>query len=89
VLAAIPALCAAYDAEVSEIGDIHETARGFFLCKVANGGVPATVAGGVHDGLRYFIIEFNGETYWLTEGGLRVPRLEDGELVLSEDPYQR
>ena len=72
---------------MTELDDIHETARGFFLCKVANGGVPATVAGGVHDGLKYFIIEVDGETYWLTEDGLRIPRWEDGELVLSEDPW--
>ena len=72
---------------MTDAEDIHETARGFFLCKVANGGVPATVAGGVHDGLRYFIIELDGETYWLTEDGLRIPHRGDGELVLSEDPW--
>ena len=86
MLAAIPALCAAYDAEVSEIGDIHETARGFFLCKIANGGVPEVVIGGVHDGLKYFVTEIDGKTYWLTEQGIRIPSWETGRLVLTDDP---
>jgi hypothetical protein len=52
------------------IGEIDDTARAYFLAKVANGKAPETAAGGQHDGLRYFPLELCGETYWLTEQGL-------------------
>ena len=51
-------------------GDIDETARAYFLMKVANGAVPSEIQGGDLDGLRYFPIELDGERYWLTERGL-------------------
>ena len=92
LLIVIPAMPRAYDVAVSEAEDIHRTARGFFLCKVANGGVPATVAGGVHDGLQYCTIEVDGEVCWLTEAGLRIPRWENGQRswltihTLARDP---
>ena len=78
----------AYDGGMADTGDIHATARGFFLCKLANGGIPETVVGGEHDGMTYFVTMIDGKTYWLTEKGLRVPSWENGQLSLSNDVYR-
>lgn len=73
--------------DVSDFDDIHETARGFFLCKLANGAVPETVVGGEHDGMKHFVTEIDGKTYWLTERGLRIPSWRGDRLLLGDDPF--
>ena len=55
---------------MDNISEIDDTARAYFLAKVANGKAPETAAGGQHDGLRHFPLELCAETYWLTERGL-------------------
>ena len=63
---------------VDDIGDIDETARAFFVAKIANGRVAQAVVGGEHDGLLYFPTEIDGVTYWLTEYGLMPPLADPG-----------
>ncbi len=59
---------------MESLGDIDETARSLFLVKVVNGAVPETVEGGPLDGLRYFVVEFDGRQCWLTDEGLFPPQ---------------
>lgn len=51
-------------------GDIHQTARDWFLAKVVNGEVPLTCGSGSLDGLHYYRIDIDGMEYWLTDAGL-------------------
>jgi hypothetical protein len=73
---------------MDDLTEIHVTARSYFLAKITNGEVPEVVSGGEYDGLRHFPIELAGETCWLTEDGLRIPRYEDGTLILGDDPLE-
>lgn len=58
---------------MDSLTDLNETARAFFAVKIANAKVPETIVGGCLDGLRYFVTEIDGVTYWLTEDGLFTP----------------
>jgi hypothetical protein len=71
---------------MDDLTEIHVTARSYFFAKITNGEVPQVVHGGQYDGLRHFPVELTGVTYWLTEDGLRMPRYEDGLLILVDDP---
>ncbi len=58
--------------------ELHETARGWYLAKIANGEVPQVVTGGLLDGLSYFVVTLNDpmndQSYWLTDVGLFEPK---------------
>jgi uncharacterized protein YqjF (DUF2071 family) len=71
---------------MDSLEDIDETARSFFLAKIANGKLPQVLVGGEQDGLRYFTTEIDGTTYWLTEDGLMVPLTE---TPLTENSNER
>jgi hypothetical protein len=55
--------------------DIHSTARAFFHVMIVNCAAPDTITGGKLDGLRYFVVEIDGEDYCLTEHGLFTPSI--------------
>jgi len=56
--------------------DIHTTAAAWYLAKTVNGSVPQQVQGGLLDGLFYYSVVINGQTYWLTDRGLFTPPSE-------------
>jgi hypothetical protein len=58
---------------MNDYGDIHSTARDWFLAKIVNGEQPEVVVGGPRDGLRYFSVTVDGDEYWLAEQLLVTP----------------
>jgi len=53
--------------------DIHATARSWFAAKEHNGTIPQQMLGGSLDGLHYYEVVIDEETYWLTQHGLFTP----------------
>ena len=57
--------------------DIHATARSWFLAKTVNGSIPEQIHGGQLDGLFYYSVVIDEQTYWLTPDGLFTPPKND------------
>jgi len=48
----------------------QDAAKSLFMIKIVNGRLPEEVVGGKLDGLRYYVLVLNSQSYWLTEAGL-------------------